>query len=259
MEEEIKILANKVVNEISERVKEEKLTSFHKFGSNIDIGADGSPTKYVDKIAEDIAVETIKNANVNVNLLSEEAGFLDLDGECTFVLDPVDGTRNASRGIPFFSVSLAVGKNKISDLEFGIVKNIPTEDLFVAEKSQGAFLNNKKIGVPEVPLENFLSCLVLGKNSDKVTLSLASEEHVRALGAASLEMCMVAIGAVDLYVAEKEYLRVTDIAASTLIVREAGGVVKNIYNDELDMDLNIDDKSSVVAACNEHLIEDIVF
>ena len=258
MDEEIKVLAHKIVDKIYRKVRKANSTEFNKFGSNIGIGADGTPTKYIDKLADDVAIKIVKKSDVKVNLLSEESGFLDLNGKCTFVLDPVDGTRNAYRGIPFYSVSLGVGKSMLSDVEFGIVKNIPTGDVFISEKNHGAFFNNKRIMVPDLPAKSLLSSLTLGKNFDNLTLSLAKKDIVRSLGSASLEMCMIAIGALDYYVVGKEYMRVTDIAASTLILREAGGIVKNIQGKNLDMPLNLDERTSVVAACNEEIVKRII-
>ncbi len=258
MNEDIKLLALKTVDRVSRIIKKANSTEFFKFGTTVGLGADGTVTKYVDKIAEDCAIEVINKSKTKVNVLSEEIGFLDNGGKYTFVLDPIDGTRNASRGIPFYSVSLAVGKSKISDIEYGIVKNIPTGDIFIAEKGHGAFYNKERIGVPEVPCKELLSSLTLGKNYDKVTLKLVKKDKVRSLGSASLEMCMVAIGALDFYVVGKEYIRVIDIAASTLILREAGGVVKNITGEELDMGFNLEQRSSVVAACNEDLVKKII-
>jgi len=258
MDEEIKILAKKIVDKISVKVKRESNRNFFKMGRTVDVGADGTPTKYIDKIAEDVAIKIIKKSGLKINLLSEEAGFLDFDGNYTFVLDPIDGTRNAYRGIPFYSVSLAVGSSKISDIFYGIVKNIPTSDIFIAEKDHGAFLNGNQIQVCEMPQKDMVSSLTLGKNYDKTTLSLSKKNIVRSFGSASLEMCMVAIGGLDFYVLGKEYLRVIDIAASTLIVREAGGFVKNISGNELDMNFNLEERTSVVAACSEDLIKNII-
>ncbi|UCD14147.1 MAG: hypothetical protein JSW60_01655 [Thermoplasmatales archaeon] len=257
MDEKIKLLAHKTVDKINRKVRRTCLTEFHRLGTNIGIGADGTPTKYVDKVAEDAAVRFISRSNVKANLLSEESGFMDHGGEYTFVLDPVDGTRNAYRGIPFYSVSLAIGKQRLSDVEYGIVKNIPTGDTFIAEKNQGAFLNNTQISVSEIPAKNILHSVVLGKNSDPTTLSLAKKNNVRSLGSASLEMCMVAIGALDFYFVGREFMRVVDIAASTLIVREAGGFVRNIFGKELDMSLTLDERTSVVASCSEDFIHNI--
>ena len=258
MDEEIKRLANKTAETVARKIKKASSQEFLKFGNNVGLGADGTITKYVDKLAEDIALNYLNKSKTKVNILSEEVGFIDKGAEYTFVLDPIDGTRNAYRGIPFYSVSIGVGKSKISDIEYGIVKNIPAGDIFTAEKKRGAFLNGVRIGTPEIPDKEPLCSLALGKNFDKVTISLAKKEKVRSLGSASLEMCMVAIGALDSYVVGKEYLRVVDIAASTLILREAGGIVTNILGDELDMLFNLDERTSVVAACNEEVIKKII-
>jgi fructose-1,6-bisphosphatase/inositol monophosphatase family enzyme len=258
MDKEVKSLAQQIVDKIARKVKRESKQHFQKMGRTVDIGADGTPTKYIDKIAEDVAIKLLKKSETKVNLLSEEAGFLDFGGKYTFVLDPVDGTRNAYRGIPFYAVSLAIGTSKISDVEYGIVKNIPTGDVFVAEKGHGAFLNGKQIQICDVPPIDMVSSLTLGKNYDRTTLSLAKKNIVRSLGSASLEMCMVAVGGLDFYVLGNEYLRVIDIAASTLIVREAGGFVKNISGDELDMNFTLDERTSVVAACSEELIHNLI-
>jgi fructose-1,6-bisphosphatase/inositol monophosphatase family enzyme len=69
---------------------------------------------------------------------------------------------------------------------------------------------------------------------------------------------MVAIGALDFYVVGRDFIRIVDIAASTLVLREAGGFVKNIHGEELDMPFSIDEKSSIVAACSEDVIKKII-
>jgi fructose-1,6-bisphosphatase/inositol monophosphatase family enzyme len=258
MNEKLKLIAHKTVDSVYRKVRNSISTDFYKFGCTVGIGADGAVTKYIDKIAEDAAVDYIKKSRTKVDILSEEIGFIDNNGRYTFVLDPIDGTRNAYRGIPFYSVSLAIGKSRLSDVEYGIVKNIPTGDVFTAEKGHGAFLNGSKIGTPEIPDNEPLLSLALGKNYDKMTISLAKRDKVRSLGSASLEMCMVAIGALDYYVIGKEYLRIIDIASSTLILREAGGMVKNIYGEELDMAFDLHERTSVIAACSDTAIRRII-
>jgi fructose-1,6-bisphosphatase/inositol monophosphatase family enzyme len=258
MNEELKQLAHKTVETVYRKIRKAIGSDFYRFGNTIGVGADGTVTKYVDKIAEDAAINYLNKSKLKINVLSEEIGILDHGGKYTFVLDPIDGTRNAYRGIPFYSVSLAIGKSKMSDVEYGIVKNIPTGDTFTAEKGHGAFFNGNRIGTPEIPDKEPLSSLALGKNYDKVTLNLARKDKVRSLGSASLEMCMVAIGALDFYVVGKECIRIVDIAASSLILREAGGIVTNIYGETLDMPFSLDERSSVVAACSEELVKKII-
>jgi len=258
MDENLKVLAHQVVEKIARKIKREAKEQFHAFGRTVGLGADGTPTKYVDQLAEDIALKQIKKSKIKVNVLSEEAGFLDFGGDYTFVLDPVDGTRNAYRGIPLYAVSLAIGTEKISDVTYGIVKNIPTGDLFVSEKHHGAFFNGKPIQTCDCPPKDRVSSLTLGKNHDDITLSLSKHHIVRSLGSASLEMCMVAIGGLDYYVLGKSYLRVIDIAAATLIVREAGGFVKTIDGAELDMNFTLDERTSLLVACSEEIVEEIL-
>jgi fructose-1,6-bisphosphatase/inositol monophosphatase family enzyme len=258
MEEKLKHLANQIVEKISKEVKKEYRNNFYKLGKTIGIGADGSPTSYIDQVAEDVAITVLEKSDVKVNLLSEEKGFVDFGGTYVFVLDPVDGTRNAYRGIPFYSVSLAIGTSKISDIEYGIVKNIPTGDIFTAEKQEGAFLNNNRIRVCEMPSAEMLSSISLGKNYTARAGMLSKKGNVRSFGSASLEMCMVAISALDYYYVGRDILRIVDIAAATLIVREAGGFVRTMTGDDLDMEFDLIGRTSVLAGCSETLLKDIL-
>jgi fructose-1,6-bisphosphatase/inositol monophosphatase family enzyme len=254
MDEKLKQLAYHLVEKISKEVKKEAKKNFYKLGKTIGLGASGSPTSYIDAVAEAIALKELGKSEIKVNLLSEEKGFVDFGGRHVFVLDPVDGTRNACRGIPFYSVSLAIGTSRLSDIRYGIVKNIPTGDVFSAEKHRGAFFNNVKIQVCEMPSAEMLSSISLGKTYTPKAGSLSKKGNVRSFGSASLEMCLVAFGALDYYFIGKSFLRVVDIAASTLVVREAGGFVKTMTGDDLDMELNLSERTSVLAACSEKLL-----
>ena len=114
MNEELKILSQKTAEAVTRKIKKATKEEFYKFSINTDLGADGTITKYVDKIAEDAALNYLQKSKIKVNVLSEEAGYIDNNADYTFVLDPIDGTRNAYRGIPFFAISIAVGKSKMS-------------------------------------------------------------------------------------------------------------------------------------------------
>jgi len=255
MDEAVKVLAQQMVKKIDRKIRRELKANFVKMSRTIDIGADGTPTKMIDKLAEKVALKILKRADISVNLLSEEAGFVDNNAEYTFVLDPVDGTRNASRGIPFFSVSLAVGRHSLSDVEYGIVKNVSNGDIYVAEAGRGAFCNKNHILVPDVAAREPVFAVTLGKRCSDKTLDMLKNSVVRSLGAASLEMCLVGTGALDAYIVGREYMRVTDIAASTLFLREAGGFVMDLHGDSLDMILSLDERTSVLAAGNMALVE----
>lgn len=258
MDEAVKILAQQMVKRVDRKIRHELKKNFVKMGKTIDLGADGTPTKMIDKIAEETAIKTLKKTNMNVNFLSEEVGFIDNNAEYTFVLDPVDGTRNAYRGVPFYSVSLAVGRHSLSDIEYGIVRNVATGDMYIAEVGMGAFCNKQHIFVPDVSAHEPVFSVNLGKRCDEKTIDMVKNTVLRSLGAASLEMCLVGTGAIDAYIVGREFMRVTDIAASTLFLREAGGFVTDVNGDSLDMTLSLDERTSVIAAGNMSLINRLV-
>ncbi|MBC7081141.1 MAG: inositol monophosphatase [Thermoplasmatales archaeon] len=243
-------LARKAVDEIDKKIREEDRNKFSEF---ICMGANGTPTNYIDKVAEEIGLKIIGK---EANILSEECGFIDNGSEYTFIIDPVDGTRNAIAGIPFYGVSIAIGKESLNDILYGIVKNIPTGDVFEAFAGKGAFLNNRRIRVRKAK-KPFL-CLVLGESGNEKTWKIANRHHVRAMGAASLEMCLVASGAVQAYYMGRRSLRITDFAASSLIVKEAGGIVRDEKGEELDLPFDLNVRSGIIAVCNEEMIEVLI-
>jgi fructose-1,6-bisphosphatase/inositol monophosphatase family enzyme len=258
MDDDLKLFAYGLVQKICRKIRCEMKKDFFQMSRVVDVGADGTPTMYIDRIAEDVAITAVKKSSIPINLLSEECGLVDNGGKWMFVLDPVDGTRNAYRGIPFFSVSLAIGTETLDDVKYGIVKNVLTGDEFIAERHKGAFLNNKQIAVSEVPPPEMLTSIMLGRYSTPYSAILAGKHNIRSLGAASLEMCLVAMGALDIYYVGREFMRVIDIAAATLIVHEAGGVVTNRTGDELRMGLNLEDRTSIIAAGSREVISVVV-
>jgi fructose-1,6-bisphosphatase/inositol monophosphatase family enzyme len=138
------------------------------------------------------------------------------------------------------------------------VKNVATGQLYIAEKNQGAYLNNQQIYIPDVSAARPIYSISLGKNIDSLTQSISDQHIIRSLGSSSLEMCLVAHGAIDGYIVGKEYLRVTDIAASTLLVREAGGCVVDKYGHDLDMPLTLEARTSLIAGVNSSIVESIL-
>ena len=143
-------------------------------------------------------------------------------------------------------------------MSYGIVKNISTGDEFIAEKGKGAFLNNQQIAAIEALPKEWLSSVMLGRYSTAYAQVLATQYNIRSLGAASLEMCLVAMGALDVYYVGREFMRVIDIAAATLIVREAGGFVCNRLGKVLTMGLNLEERTSVITAGSMDIISRIV-
>ncbi len=228
-------------------------------GRTVAMGADGTDTSYIDKVAEDAVLEFMDKNDVQANILSEEAGFVDRGFGEVLVIDPVDGTYNASRGLPFFSFSVARGTEMLSDITEGLVMNMVSGDVYHAEKGKGATLNGSPIQV-RMPDEDLVLMAYMGSHSSQRTFSLVQRfRRVRALGAASLDLCAVAAGMADAYFLEyqpvERSLRVMDIAAGVLILREAGGEAFTPKGEILDMPLSLDVRKNIMAVANKCVME----
>jgi fructose-1,6-bisphosphatase/inositol monophosphatase family enzyme len=239
---------------ISERVRDTicGLPQSFNLGEEIYIGADGTPTCRVDKVAEDVVLESLDELKLPWNVVSEEVGFVDRGGKKTLVVDPIDGTHNAILGIPFYSVSLAVGSSSMCDVEAGLVRNLVSNEVYYAEKGKGAVRGRTKLHVRKYSVHESAFLVYLGKYAHDDSLKVAkASARTRSLGCASLEMCMVAEGKVDAYymnceVHEKS-IRVVDIAASALILREAGGELVDLKGKDLDMPFDLQARSNFLA------------
>ena len=129
------------------------------------MGADGTPTLSIDKVAEDVIVEYITDKEIELNILSEEAGYIDNKAEKTLVIDPIDGTYNSVMGIPFYSVSMAIGTKSMADVEAGIVQNVVTGELFYAEVGKGAFRDGCRLSVRKYLQKQSTLFVYMGRHS----------------------------------------------------------------------------------------------
>jgi NAD+ kinase len=222
-------------------------------GQIVAMGAAGSPTEELDRIAEAQVFSCLEEEGVNWNVLSEEAGFVERGGSRLLVVDPVDGSHNALRGFPMATVSLALGRSTLGDIEVGVVHNLDNGVTLWAELGHGAYRDGHRLHTRTWEPRSELFCVNLGRHSTPRALRLAEKgRRVRSLGCASLELAMVAQGSADAYFFENDdverNLRVTDIAASYLIVREAGGGIGDATQQPLDaFPLNLDQRTSVFA------------
>jgi fructose-1,6-bisphosphatase/inositol monophosphatase family enzyme len=223
-------------------------------GHVVAMGADGSPTEAMDRLAETRILECLKADGVDWNLLSEEVGAVARGGRRTLVVDPIDGSHNALRSLPFSTVSLALGDATVGSVEIGLVRDLATGSTRWASKGGGAFVDGRRIRTRPWERRSELFFLNLGRHATPRAVALAARaRRVRSLGCASLEMAFVAEGGADAYLFENERpernLRVTDIAASYRIVLEAGGAVTDASGASLEeMPLDLAHHTSVLAA-----------
>ena len=208
-----------------------------------------SPTDFVtntDIRVEKIIIEELKKAKPNFSLLSEEAGEENnKDSKNTWILDPIDGTVNFLHGIPHFAISIALKSDNeiISGLIFDPIKN----EMFFAEKNNGAFFNNHRIRVSKK--NNINDCLFA--TNDKIITELDFPN--RKSGCAALDMAYVAAGRYDGYF--QKNLNLWDIAAGIILVKEAGGIINEIDLNKTNNINVIATSSNISAKFQEKLIK----
>lgn len=216
-------------------------------------GADGTPTEELDRVAEAEVLRMLARLGVDWNVVSEEAGRVERGGARTLVVDPVDGTSNAVRHVPYSTVSLALGVDDLASVDVGVVHDLVRGTTYWAERGRGAFRDGRRISVRPWKGGGEFVLLNLGGFASPRAVALAGGvRRVRALGCASLEMTLVAEGAADAYVFENaeapRNLRATDIAAAYRIVLEAGGHVADARGRPVErFPLGVTERTTVAA------------
>lgn len=193
--------------------------------------------------SSDVAVQEFLRKHLSALLpdsgfLCEEEDMHDLEHEYTWVIDPIDGTANYSRGIR--ECAICVGLKHNADMEMAVVYLPRTDEMFTACKGRGAYLNDKRIHVSARPFEDAVLCTALSvyhKEHAKVCSDIILEtflqcNDIRRFGAAAPELCYLALGHCELYF---EYiLSPWDFAAASLILTEAGGVLCDLNGAPID-------------------------
>ncbi len=195
-----------------------------------------------DKEIEDFFYSKISKKYKNMNFIAEEEHINgSLKGE-TIILDPIDGTNNFFYKIPFVAISIAYYKD--GEGIFGIVYNPVLEEMFIGKKNEGSFLNGKKLKVSHT--KNIDDALLatglpykrknVKNNLDNIVKFGEICRDIRRFGSAALDICYVARGTFDGY--WELQLKVWDVAAAAIILKEAGGNITNFNNDLLDLGKN---------------------
>jgi myo-inositol-1(or 4)-monophosphatase len=198
----------------------------------VSIKGPGDFVTAADKKAEKTIFEELSKARPGYGFNMEEAGLVDgADKSHTWHIDPLDGTSNFLHGLPIFAVSIALERE--GQLVAGLVYNPATDDMFVAEKGQGAYFNNRRMRVAARRnlSESMVACgippLARVRDHDsfkrELGVAMARIGNIRRLGAAALDLAMVACGRFDGY--WERGINSWDVAAGVVLVREAGGFV----------------------------------
>ena len=191
-----------------------------------------------DKKTEKILIDELRKAHPDYGIVTEESGIINKSNtKNRWIIDPIDGTFNFLNGIPQFAISIGYEENY--EIKCGIIFNPITNEMFFAEKGNGAFLNNSRIRVSNKKrIEDAL--LVTGgpKQSSKIKEKIFQEyvdiskkvSNVRKFGSAALDMAYVASGRFDGF--WQRELNYWDIAAGVIIIKEAGGFINFFEEDK---------------------------
>ena len=172
-----------------------------------------------DLKVEKIIIEELKKARPNYSFISEEKGKeKGKDQNNIWIIDPIDGTVNFLHGIPHFAISIALKSN--DEIVSGLIYDPIKDEIFFAEKNNGAFFNNQRIRVSSK--NKIDECLFATSGKIKKDFDFS----YRKSGCAALDMAYVAAGRYDGYF--QNNLNIWDIAAGILLVKEAGGVINEI-------------------------------
>lgn len=187
----------------------------------------------IDHLSEEYLLSQIRSSHPEHRIVTEESGIFEGSQQGCWYIDPLDGTVNFTHGIPFYSISLAYSEH--NEILLGVVYDPLRDECFSAEKGKGAWLNGIPIRVSTID-QLINSMLVTGFPYDK---GVATEDNfgnflhlnkksqgVRRFGSAALDLCYIGAGRMEAYWELK--MSPWDIAAGTLIVQEAGGVVTGL-------------------------------
>lgn len=204
----------------------------HKLMTGVTIEHKGSIDLVTDadKASEKYIVGELQKAFPHHGILGEEGARVEGTSDYLWVIDPIDGTTNFAHGFPHFAVSMGLVKD--GQVVLGIVYNPKTQELYVAERGSGAFLNDKRIfvstksRVQESLLATGFPYDIATTDQDNMKsfhLANKASQGVRCLGSAALDLCQVAAGRIEGF--WERSLQPWDIAAGSIIVLEAGGKI----------------------------------
>ncbi|HYQ47599.1 MAG TPA: inositol monophosphatase family protein [Thermodesulfovibrionales bacterium] len=217
-------------------------------------GAGGDRTYHIDRLAEEIIISGLESLNEPLTVISEEAGIVHLHGGGkTVLVDPIDGSRNAVHGIPFYGTSIAAAAGStVGDLYLSYIINLANGDAFWAEKNKKAFSHGNPMHCQKSEEFSFVACEVSIPSRDLQPIAplLSAARKVRCMGATALDLAYVACGAVSAFVTASAS-RSFDFAGGFLLIKEAGGIITDMQGNDLGtLELGLHRSTSLLAAGN---------
>jgi myo-inositol-1(or 4)-monophosphatase len=221
-------------------------------------GAGGDRTHPVDKKAEEIVIAALGASGLPLLVVSEEAGEVSLNGggDRRVLVDPIDGSRNAISGLPYYCTSMAVARgDTLKGAEVSYVINLVNGDEFWAELGKGAFLNGEPVHAQRDETLYVVAYEAQSPERDvpRILPLFKDARRTRCLGAVALDLAYLAAGAVSIFI-NPAPSRSVDFAAGWLLVKEAGGMMTDLEGEGLDeVPLLVKRSASLLASGNRAL------
>lgn len=252
-----------VLKEAGERAQEvrDRLVSSQEGTERVGEGAGGDTTMRVDKEAEDEIIEVVRQKG-DIRIIAEELGESGpKEARWTVIIDPIDGSSNFERQIPFYCTSIAVLEGKsLEDASHALVRNLVSGDVYYAEGAGYATKNGSEIHSSQT---TELRDAVVGMDLSRASLStivglntlVSSVRRQVHFGANALEACLLAEGKIDGFVDIRGRIRVMDMAAAYLIGRQAGAVFSDGTGGAVRPAISVKERFSIMGAGNRALHE----
>jgi len=235
---------------------------------DLGLGAGGDNMKLVDLNAEEAIIETMLENDISFTLISEESGIKQFGAtprDCYVTVDPIDGTTNLVRGLPFYCTSIAVSDKPASSRVFAAcVTDLFHDVSYTAFDEKGAFRDGETITssstktLDDAVIGMDLNTYKIKEVAPQLSELIQATKHIRHFGANALELCYVAEGLTDAFVDIRGKLRATDVAAGFFIVKQAGGIVTDPEGKPIDLKLDPKQTIKFVASGNMEIHEKIL-
>ncbi|MFW6075030.1 MAG: inositol monophosphatase family protein [Chloroflexota bacterium] len=268
----------------SEQVRDALLRAeSHRFAEVVGLGADGADTSHIDQVAEEAAITCLDEAPIEMNIFSEEVGYLDRSSSLTAIVDPIDATNNATAlpnfinqpgddldnvaeyplreghifGFPYYAFSVGVLQD--GELIAGCVRNLPTGEIFTAIKGDGVRLDGVPVrGSGRKSLQGTRIALIRPETETalRVTtlLLLDRQLRVRLTGCSALDLALIASGSLDGLVNPNLVSpgghgeKIVDYAGALMLLNEMGGVLTGFDGSPISLDLDLSRRTPLFAA-----------
>ena len=254
-------------NNVKETIKPH-LKTLNEPQPDLGKGAGGDAMKPIDLAAEKAIVNTLLDHNISFSLISEESGFEKYGNspeDCYITIDPIDGTTNLLRGLPFYASSIAISRKPvITEVYAALVTDLYHDITYMAQENKGAYRDGEKIktsqvsSLQEAVLGMDLNTYKVAEIAPKLNDLIQQTKHIRHYGANALELCYVANGLTDAFVDIRGKLRTTDVAAGFLIIKEAGGLITDTNKQIVSVKLDPKQTLKFVAAGNTKIHDAIL-